>query len=135
MTSSPGVGFARAAHGYVGMPFRLRGRDPASGVDCIGLVCCSLAAVDRFVPPVPRYTLRNLSICKFVPLLHEAGFQPTSGSLAAGDLLLLRPSPGQFHLAINGSNDRMIHAHAGLGRVVSTPTPALASITARWRLS
>ena len=36
---------AAAARDLVGTPFRLQGREPASGLDCIGVVIVSLAQV------------------------------------------------------------------------------------------
>ncbi len=126
---------ADAARALVGTPFRLHGRDPASGVDCIGLVACSLLACGGRVPEIPRYTLRNLSLAPFLGLLVEAGFVPTNRPLQAGDLLLLKPSPGQFHLSIAIDAQAMAHAHAGLSRVVLSPLPAAASIVGRWRLT
>lgn len=133
--SAPSRALADAARALVGTPFRLHGRDPASGVDCIGLVACSLVTCGREVPEIPRYALRNLSLSPFLGLLAEAGFAPVTTRLHPGDLLLLKPSPGQFHLAIAVDAQAMAHAHAGLGRVVLTPMPAPAEIAGRWRLT
>lgn len=126
---------ANAARELIGTPFRLHGRDRQSGVDCIGLVACALAACGREVPDIPRYSLRNLSLSPFLCLLAKAGFVPATGRMRAGDLLLLRPSPGQFHISIAVDDALMAHAHAGLARVVLSPLPAPASIAGRWRLT
>ncbi|QZH76359.1 MAG: C40 family peptidase [Erythrobacter sp.] len=126
---------ADAARALLGTPFRLYGRDPASGVDCIGLVACSLVACGQEVPEIPRYALRNLSLSPFLGLLAEAGFAPVTTQVQPGDLLLLKPSPGQFHLAIAVDGRAIAHAHAGLGRVVLSPLPAPHCISGRWRLT
>jgi cell wall-associated NlpC family hydrolase len=133
--SDPSPALADAARALVGTPFRLHGRDPASGVDCIGLVACSLVTCGREVPEIPRYALRNLSLSPFLGLLAEVGFAPATTQLQPGDLLLLKPSPGQFHLAIAVDAQAMAHAHASLGRVVLSPLPAPAEIAGRWRLT
>ena len=134
MTVSPAA-FAQAASALVGAPFRLRGRDPATGLDCIGLVA---AALDRCGAPtrdLPRYELRNTDIDKLLHLLPESGFSAAEGELATGDLLLTRPAAAQHHLAIAIDGDRFVHAHAGLGRVVATPAPLAWPAIARWRLT
>lgn len=133
MNSDPSA-FAAAARALVGSPFRLRGRDPATGIDCIGLVVCALAAIGRTPPRLPHYKLRNGAIAHLLKLVPEAGFYNTHGLPQTGDLVLLRPSSGQYHLAIAETNARIIHAHAGLGRVVVTPAPDLPSTAEHWRL-
>ncbi len=126
--------FAEAARALVGNPFRLRGRDPASGIDCVGLVTCALIAIGRVPPRLPHYTLRNIDITPLLAVLPDAGFQPASDDTQAGDLLLIRPSPGQYHLAIVDHAQQLIHAHAGLGRVVISPTPDRLRPAGHWRL-
>ena len=37
-----GAAIAAAARALVGVPFRLQGRDPALGLDCVGLVGAAL---------------------------------------------------------------------------------------------
>ena len=127
--------FATAARAFVGSPFRLRGRDPATGLDCVGLVTCALAAIGRESPRLPHYTLRNIEIAPLLALLPDAGFGTTGGEAQMGDLLLLRPSPGQYHLAIADHAMRLIQAHAGLGHVVISPAPDLLQLAGHWRLS
>lgn len=130
-----GCALAGAAQTLVGSPFRLHGRDPVTGIDCIGLVACAMSILERPVPPIPHYALRNLAITPFKGLFAEAGFVAASGKLQAGDLLLLKPSPGQFHLAIAADDARLIQAHAGIGRVVISPAPALADVFGHWHLT
>lgn len=127
--------FAAAAHALVGSPFRLRGRDPVSGIDCVGLVACALRAIGRDPPVLPHYTLRNLEPSAFLELVRDAGFSEARSLLSQGDLILLKPSPGQFHLAVIDDRATMIHAHAGLGRVVVSPRPDPLLLTGHWRLT
>ena len=133
--SGDGARLAAAAHRLVDSPFRLHGRDPATGLDCIGLVIVALQAVGRPVPATPRYTLRNTDIAALLALLPASGFHSTCEPTAPGDLLLLKPSPAQFHLGIASIDGALIHAHASLGRVVETPPPFPWPVLHRWRLS
>ncbi|RJY09683.1 NlpC/P60 family protein [Aurantiacibacter aquimixticola] len=132
---SDGAAFARAADAYCGVPFRLRGRDPVTGIDCIGLVHLALRDIGRTPPTLPAYSLRQAHIDGLLALLAPAGFTATSRSTAAGDLLLMQPGPGQFHLAIALDATRIVHAHAGLRRVVRTALTDTDRVTGRWRLS
>ena len=115
--------FAAAAASLVGTPFRLHGRDPATGLDCVGLVASGLEMAGRSPPVLPDYTLRNLSIARFLGLLTELGLESVTGPVRPGDLLLCKPGPGQFHLGIASGDEAVIHAHAGVGRVVAAPWP------------
>jgi hypothetical protein len=46
----------------------------------------------------------------------------------------VRAGPGQVHLLVVGTRGDLIHAHAGLGRVVATPPPCPWPIERHWRL-
>jgi hypothetical protein len=65
--------------------------------------------------------------------LIEAGFAPADGEARAGDVALIACDAGQFHLGLTGP-DRLVHAHAGLRRVVETPIDDGFRDGARWRL-
>jgi len=52
---------------------------------------------------------------------------------APGDLLAVAPSPGRRHLAVV-TGTGIVHAHAGLGRVVEGPLDPGWIIVAAWRL-
>lgn len=127
--------FAKAALSLKGTPFRLRGSDPATGVDCIGLVAASLRAIGSASPPLPRYTLRNLAVPRLASLLPRAGFCQAQGDIEIGDLVVVRPAPGQFHLAIAATSHSFVHAHAALGRVVECPAPLPWPVCGHWRLT
>ena len=129
--------FAAAAEGLCGVPFRLHGRDPATGLDCVGLVAAARQRCGQEVDPPEGYALRALSVA---PLL---GFAARNGFAAldplapgqTGDLLLLRLSAIQAHLAIVLDHHRFVHAHAGLGKVVIGEGALPGRTIARWRLT
>lgn len=122
--------FAAAAESLLGAPFRLGGRDPATGVDCVGLVACSLGVEG------PRgYALRNSCIARHLRFAEPAGFVPAGGRPMRGDLILVAPGPAQHHLFVVLAHERFIHAHAGLRRVVLHHGPLPWPELARWRLA
>ena len=125
---------ARAALALVGTRFRLHGRDPRTGLDCIGLVAASLAAIGRNARAPARYALRNSDITHALAFAAAAGMIETTTPIVPGDVLLAVPGPLQHHLLIAGPAGDFIHAHAGLRRGVATPRlPAWPSVR-RWRL-
>jgi len=132
--SGAGEALARAAEALVGTPFRLHGRDPGRGLDCVGLVAASLAAIGRAAPAPMRYGLRNTDIAAALRFAAGAGLIETDGPVRPGDVLLARPGPAQHHLLVAASGGHFIHAHAGLRRVVATPGPPAWPILHHWRL-
>lgn len=122
------------ARKLVGARFRLHGRDAKTGLDCVGLVLCALGRVRRVIPCVNGYGLRNIRIDSFLAAAGHAGLRSVDGAPQAGDVLLFRISAGQFHLGIVGENGELIHAHAGLQRVVATPPPIVWATERHWRL-
>lgn len=129
-----GEALARAALALVGTRFRLHGRDPQTGLDCIGLVAASLAAIGHAVRAPARYGLRNSDITDALAFAAAAGMVETIRLIAPGDVLLAVPGPLQHHLLVAGPAGNLIHAHAGLRRVVATPGPPAWPIVRRWRL-
>jgi cell wall-associated NlpC family hydrolase len=116
-----------AARAVLGVPFRLHGRDPATGLDCVGLAALALEAARR----VPTgYGLRFSDEREIAMRLQAAGLVAVD-DVRCGDLLLLRPGPGQLHFAIQ-SGGGMIHADAGLRRVVERPELPW-PVIGRWR--
>ena len=125
---------ATAAEALVGVPFRLHGRVPATGLDCVGVIACALAAAGAG-PRAPRgYGLRDTDIARFLALASANGLVRASGPVARGDLLLVSPGPAQHHLACASGPREIVHAHAGLGRVVRQPLPADWPLLHHWRL-
>lgn len=132
--ASAGKRLASMADGLIGTPFRLGGRSPQSGLDCIGLIHASLASMGRKPLAPTGYGLRSLSIAGHLPLIEANGFAPATGPIAPGDIELCQPGPAQHHLVIWSSNADFIHAHAGLRQVTRTPAPLPWTSLGRWRL-
>lgn len=129
-TVSPDA-FAARSEALIGAPFRLGGRTPATGIDCVGLVACALGSDEA-----PQgYALRNASIDRHLAFAARAGFSPASGAIARGDLILAAPGPAQHHLLVALGPARFVHAHAGLRRVVLHHGPLPWPERARWRLA
>ncbi|MEL7739440.1 NlpC/P60 family protein [Citromicrobium bathyomarinum] len=124
---------ARAAGDLVGTPFRLQGRDPSIGLDCIGVVLASLAAakITLAVPADYRPQRRRFTFPH--EALAAAGLIEAHGPRRAGDLLLVQTAPAQVHAAVAVDGHRIIHAHAGLRRVVESPLPDHWRVLACWR--
>lgn len=129
--------FAAAAEGLGGTPFRLHGRDPATGLDCVGLVVAALERCGRHAVAPEGYALRALSVAPLLGFAERNGLSPHDLRLPtkAGDLVLLRLSAIQAHLAIILDHDRFVHAHAGLGKVVIGEGALPGETIARWRLT
>jgi len=132
---SNGAEFAAAAEALVGAPFRLHGRDPAAGLDCVGVVAAAFKACGREVREPRGYGLRNRSVAPLLDLAAANDLVETDGPIAPGDVLLVRPGPGQHHLLVASCPGRFVHAHAGLRRVVAQPGPLPWPTQRRWRLA
>jgi len=130
-----GLELACAAESFLGASFRLHGRDALTGFDCLGLVLVAMAEIGRPVRLPISYALRNLEPERFARLPESAGFVETDSPIEAGDVLLFGPGPAQLHLAIVGVEGGIVHAHAGLRRVVHTPFPLPWPVLAQWRLT
>lgn len=119
---------AAAATGLIGVRFRLHGRDPATGLDCVGLVAEAMRRAG-FAPVAPSgYSLRSASADRLMPFarlsgLHAARDRP--------DIVLVRVNPVQQHLLI-ATQDGFVHAHAGLGKIVFMPTPCPWPVLRGW---
>lgn len=112
----PGERIAAAARALLGVPFRLHGRDPATGIDCVGLVLLSLRAAGFVIPEPPPYQLRSSHRSPAMRWAEALGI-PQADAARAGDVVIAAIGPMQSHLAVDGGA-MMIHAHAGLGKVV-----------------
>lgn len=128
-----GQQLAAGAEALVGSPFRLHGRDPATGLDCVGVLAAALSSAGHPHHLPNSYTLRNRSLLDTFPIAQLCGLSPASGNIVPGDVLICRVSPCQFHIAIAASQDGFVHAHAGLRRVVLAPGPLPWPIIQHWR--
>ena len=126
-----------AAKTLIGARFRLHGRDPDTGIDCLGLIGCTLAAVAPASRLPVGYGLRQRDWARLLPLAAELGLEDADpgGGSRPGDILLFEVGAWQVHLAIDDGEGAIIHAHAGLARVVhGRPDPSW-MLSRRWRLA
>lgn len=127
--------FARAAEALEGTQFRLHGRRPETGLDCIGLVARALADCGQAVAAPRGYALRNTEIDRHLGFAARNGFHSATGPILRGDLLLVVPGPAQHHLLVSLGGATCIHAHAGLRLVVRQPQPRDWPVMRHWRLA
>lgn len=128
-----GAALAAAAEALVGTRFRLHGRDPATGLDCIGLLSAALAATGRGAPLPNGYPLRARSLEALLPDPTACGFARVTGAIVPGDVAMLYVGPAQFHLVIGARDGGYVHAHAGLRRVVHSPGLLPGTVAGHWR--
>lgn len=124
----------KAAEQLVGCRFRLHGLDPATGLDCVGLVHASLVAIGLRPVPPRGYGLRNIAIDQWLEFAARSGLEPARGLPGDDEVLLASLGYGQHHLMITTGTNAAIHAHAGLGRVVRQPRDPAMCILARWQV-
>lgn len=107
---------AAAARGCVGTPFRLHGRVPGRGLDCVGLVAHAGRSLGLSDHDETAYGLSG-SGARLEAGLARAGLARVAGEAEVGDVLLFDLGRGLLHVAVM-SEHGIIHAHRGLGRVV-----------------
>lgn len=122
---------ADAALDLIGTPFLFRGRDPAVGLDCVGLVLAALRTAGVALLEPPSYQMRGTSLGRAEDALRAGGFAPVT-AVQPGDVLLVRSGPLQLHLMIRAGAG-VVHAHAGIGRAVLMPQPWPWPVLGAWR--
>ena len=134
ISKSRGQKLAKAAAQFIGLRFQLHGRDPRQGLDCIGLVACSLEAVGCKPEAPSGYRLRNSNLRPWLNCAEQSGLTPINGAIESGDIILIKPGAGQYHLVIAENASSAIHAHAGIRKIVRQKI-ALGDLKFRhWRL-
>lgn len=112
------AGIVRRARSLVGSRFRPQGRDPETGLDCLGVILCAFSIPagevrsDYRLRGAHRGEIEAGLLCRFRRV--------SSGERRAGDVLLCPLSDNQLHLAIDCAGS-FVHADARLRRVVETP--------------
>ena len=133
MSGQRGRAVASAAEALVGTRFRLHGRDPEWGLDCVGLVAVALERAGYGANPLQRYGLRNSDDRDAARLARGSGLLPGAGPHRPGDVLLVHAGPGQSHLVVISRGPGFVHAHAGLRRVVAEAGPPPWPVIHLWR--
>ena len=131
---SRSVAIVAAARACVDTRFRAQGRLPGVGLDCVGVALIAAAAAGLTPARLPAYTLGGDDHDQLDAELAAAGCTSLAGTEAhPGDLLVAAPAYGRRHLAVVTPRG-VVHAHAGLGRVVEAPADPAWEILAAWRL-
>lgn len=123
---------AAAAATLIGVPFRLHGRDPATGLDCVGLVAEALRRAGA-TPIVPAgYRLRATTVDGLLPFAEANGFLAAAKANHA-DVVLTMVNPVQPHLLVS-TEGGFVHAHAGLGRITFLPGALPWPVAGAWQV-
>jgi hypothetical protein len=101
------------------------------GLDCVGVVLAAATAADIRLPVLPPYRLGGTP--PDVTAIFVGVGALCVDVAAPGDVLVLAPAPGQRHLGIVTPLG-LVHAHAGLDRVVEGPIDPDWQIVQVWRL-
>lgn len=118
-----------SARRCVGARFRPQGRDPRTGLDCVGVAA---VALDKTLPPA-RYPARGSDWRSIAMVAEAMGLEAIfPGEARAGDLLMVEPGPGQIHMVVITPMG-FVHADARLRKVVETPGPPAWPVLAAWR--
>ncbi len=118
------------ARTLVGVKFRPQGRDPETGLDCIGVVLW----VFGIAPELVRrdYRMRGAHRAE-IQIAIRRWFRPIEPhQLGPADVALFSIRETQSHLAIS-CGPTLIHADASLRKVVEIPAPAQWPLTAAFR--
>ncbi|WP_246605042.1 C40 family peptidase [Aquisediminimonas sediminicola] len=124
------VPLVQAARAYVGVPFRPQGRDPALGLDCIGLVLVALRGVGVSGVVPADYRLRGDQEARLLREMAAFGLRRIE-AVTPGAVLVIATGVMQSHLAI-WTGEGLIHADAHARRVVERPGPSPWPIRSIW---
>lgn len=125
---------ASAALEFLDVPFRLHGREPDTGLDCVGLLLACLQRVGIRGTLPQGYGLRNRSVERWLSFAPQWELVGADGAIMVGDVLVSQPGPLQHHIMIVQSDCSVVHAHAGLRRVVREPLSDAIHIARHLRL-
>ena len=106
------------ARSVVGVRFRPQGRDPSTGLDCVGVVTRAFAIPAETC--ARDYRMRGEHLRQMHRELSKRFCRVGDGCRAAADILICAVRADQMHLVIE-CDGSFIHADAGLRRVVETP--------------
>lgn len=115
------------ARALLGTRFRAHGRHAGAGLDCVGVAAAAVAAPDAR----SDYRLRGGGLGEVEAELARAGLARAE-SMAAGDVVVMRSGPEQLHLGV-WTGASLVHADAGLRRVVERPGAPPWPVLGLWR--
>lgn len=124
---------AKAAEALVGIPFRLHGRDPQTGLDCVGVVAAAMAATGRTAAFPTGYTLKRRSVAGLEVIAEALGYRKAAGPVRRDDVLMYCVGACQFHFGIAVNDTAAVHADAGLRRVICGNVPENWQLCGHWR--
>lgn len=125
--SSRAEAAVRRARALLGVRFRPQGRS-ADGLDCVGLAAAAL----ELGGVRSDYALRSSAIEELAADLLGHRLRPAERR-EPGDLLVMRAGAGQLHLGV-WTGEGLVHADAGLRRVVERPGKVPWPVLSAWRL-
>ena len=124
---------AEAAEALVGSPFRLHGRTPETGLDCVGVVVAAMATIGRKTRFPTGYALKRRRVEGLDSIALALGYGEASGPVRRGDVVMYRVGACQFHFGVAAGERMLVHAHAGLRRVICAEVPADWQLSGHWR--
>jgi cell wall-associated NlpC family hydrolase len=68
-------------------------------------------------------------------LMRRLGLRESEGPVRRGDVVQFRVGACQFHFGIAAGDGTVVHAHAGLRRVIRGEAPADWQLCRKWRLA
>lgn len=105
------------ARALLGTPFRLQGRDPAIGIDCVGLV---ILAGGIEGAPKPDYRRRGNHLRSFLDRSNRWFRRVSARTARPGDIAIIECGPKSWHVGVI-DDGALIHADPRVGRVVRRP--------------
>ena len=105
-----------AARKYLGVKFRHQGRSRATGVDCAGLVICTLRDIGMTPADSTDYNMTPDPVQMLSVIVQNAVEIPVA-DMMPGDVLWMRFATEPQHVAIVTENG-IIHSYSNRGKVV-----------------
>ena len=121
-----------AVRACVGTRFRSQGRLPGVGLDCVGVALVAATAAGACPGDLPAYSLAGDHEVQLDDILERWCMQVTEAK--PGDLIVFAPAPLRRHLTVVTERG-VVHAHAGLMRVVESPPDPDWIVVAAWRFA
>lgn len=122
---------AARARSYVGVRFRPQGRDPGTGMDCVGTAAAAAGMAKAEIRS--DYSLRGESRATIEHDLCDLGCRLVgSNDAEPGDIMVCAAGPAQMHVIVF-TGTGFVHADAGLRMVVERPCPVPWPVLSIWR--